>query len=218
MRFPLRLGSSGVVLALVSLSVVGVGCRPTAPIRSVVAIGNSMVTHPPAESLGWTGNWGMAAPTPAADFVHLTAKRLGISKVMALNVSGLEAQPGNYSASAGQVAKLIQADSLVVVKLGENVAAANHEAFGLAYSKLLDEASKGAALVCISTYWKNPPLDDIMRSACSAHAGKWVYVGDVFGDPGNVDRRSVEYANGSVNDHPRAWGMKMMAQRVLDVL
>lgn len=181
----------------------------------IVAIGNSITTHAPIPGLGWDGNHGMAAPTQAEDFVHLTAAALGVPVADARNVNWVENQPEAAMPLIPAIADLIPADALVIVKLGENVAPGDLEPFRQAYAALLDQAAKGAALVCVSTYWYDSAKDAVMRPECEARGGRWAYVGDLFDSPDNADRLTVEYQSAAVDNHPRAWGMRAMAERVV---
>jgi hypothetical protein len=181
----------------------------------VVAIGNSMIAHAPAPEIGWTGSWGMAAPTAGQDLAHLTAEGLGVPLHQTFNVVGVEHYPEQAAQFVGQIS--VPADALVVVKLGENVAGANLEAYRVAFAALLDQA-RGAALVCVSTYWPNSGIDAVMRPACEARGGRWVNVGDLFDSPDNTDRLTVEYRSAAVDNHPRAWGMRAMAERVIEAV
>ena len=38
---------------------------------SVLCVGNSILAHGPSESIGWSGNWGMAASSADKDYYHL---------------------------------------------------------------------------------------------------------------------------------------------------
>lgn len=192
--------------------------QPAPAFARVVAIGNSITTHAPIPGMGWNGNHGMAAPTQAEDFVHLTAAALGVPVHDARNVNWVENQPEAAMPLIPAIADLIPADALVIVKLGENVAPGNLEPFRQAYAALLDQAAKGAALVCVSTYWYDSAKDAVMRPECEARGGRWVYVGDLFDSPENADRQAVEYASAAVDNHPRAWGMRAMAERVIEAV
>jgi hypothetical protein len=67
--------------------------------------------------------------------------------------------------------------------------------------------SKGNSLVCVSTWWHYPNIDDTIKQACEAHDGHYAYIGDIFTDPANPDRQSTTYSDWQTNDHPRNGGM-----------
>ena len=43
---------------------------------NVLFIGNSITRHAPKESIGWSGNWGMAASCEERDYVHVVVAGL----------------------------------------------------------------------------------------------------------------------------------------------
>ena len=45
-------------------------------VKKVMFFGNSITRHEPNASLGWYGDWGMAASSKEKDFVHLVVKAL----------------------------------------------------------------------------------------------------------------------------------------------
>ena len=65
-----------------------------------MTLGNSITLHGPLESIGWTGNWGMAASEESKDYVHLLTKQIaeaaqGSPETMVQNIADFER---NYAA------------------------------------------------------------------------------------------------------------------------
>ena len=48
--------------------------------RKVLFVGNSITKHAPAPTIGWYGDWGMAASKKENDYVHLIMKKLDEDK------------------------------------------------------------------------------------------------------------------------------------------
>ena len=44
--------------------------------KRVLFFGNSITRHEPNESIGWSGDWGMAASCKEKDYVHLVVAEL----------------------------------------------------------------------------------------------------------------------------------------------
>ena len=71
-------------------------------VAKVLFLGNSITLHGPAEQIGWSGNWGMAASEAEKDYVHLLVARLsqaaqGVPQVMVRNLADFERQYATYT-------------------------------------------------------------------------------------------------------------------------
>src|SRR6478736_813612 len=53
----------------------------------ILFLGNSITLHGPSPSIGWTGNWGMAASTESRDYAHVLAARIPGATFDVRNVS-----------------------------------------------------------------------------------------------------------------------------------
>ena len=194
------------VAATVTLAACG-GGGGSQPVTSLLFLGNSLTYREPfTEDGGWPGG-GMAASSLSNDYAHLTGAALGLP-VATYNVA-----EGVEHSKAFQMPD-VPKDSAVVVELGDNAPADNLAPFAASYTNLLD-AVAGHELVCVSTWWRNDQKDAIIKDACRAHGGTFVYIGDLF--PVRQDDVG-RYANPDVDAHPHDWGMSMIAQRVIQAL
>jgi len=196
------------MLCIVSL----LGCSSNNP-TDLLVIGNSITLHGPAPSLGWYGNWGMAAPSALADFSHLTAFTLSVP--LTVGGLGIERDPENALPEIPAMANKVGPGTAVVLEFGDNVPSDGLEAFGEGYDQLTAAVAKGNSLICVSTWWENPNVDNVIRAACAAHSGRYAYIGDLRTAPANTDLLTIQYSNWQVNDHPRQWGHRHIAERVL---
>jgi hypothetical protein len=197
------------VLCLISL----LGCSRNNPTELVV-IGNSITLHGPAPTIGWYGDWGMAAPSPDKDFSHLVAIALNVP--LSVNNLGIESKPENSLAQIPVLADKVGPGTAVILELGDNAPFGGDVAgFGSAYDQLAAAMSKGNSLVCVSTWWHYANIDAIIKFACEEHHGHYAYIGDIFTDSANPDRQSTKYSDWQLNDHPQEWGHQHIAQRVL---
>ena len=95
-------------------------------VGKILFLGNSITLHGPAQDIGWSGNWGMAASAAEKDYVHLLIARLkdaagGQPQVMVKNVADFEREFATYDVAAGlRDAIDFQAD-VIVIAIGENV-------------------------------------------------------------------------------------------------
>lgn len=189
------------------------GCA-TANRKTVFVVGNSITLHAPAPSIGWFGDWGMAAPTEDIDFSHIVAATLNAQ--LSVNNLGIEGGSQEARLQIPVLAKRINSSTIIVLELGDNAPfAGDVEGFASAYDQLVEATSHGKALVCVSTFWHYTDIDAIIKAACEANHGRYAYIGDILNDPANPDRQSTAYWSWEVNDHPQKWGHRMIAERVL---
>lgn len=179
----------------------------------LVVIGNSITRHPPLASIGWAGDWGMAATTQAQDFAHVAGAALGLP-VQANNFADLERTPASAAPRIPEYAARVSSTSIVVVELADNVPPGGLEAFRPAYGQLLDAVKHARTLVCVSTWWRNAEKDAAIEAECRGRGGRFVFIGDVKTLPENPDRASTRYWDAGVNDHPQDWSMAEIGLRV----
>ncbi|HEY0886533.1 MAG TPA: carbohydrate binding domain-containing protein [Ramlibacter sp.] len=181
-----------------------------------VIIGNSITYSIATPSIGWDHTSGMSASATETDFAHLVAAALGVESPTVTNFSALERDPAANKWLIPDYTAAIDAATAVTIELGDNVALARLSEFADAYDALLAAARHGRSLVCVSTWWKEPSKDAVIASACEAHAGTYVYIGDIFTDPANRDRlEGPQYTDPSVQDHPHDWSMARIAERIV---
>jgi len=208
----------------------GDGAMPLAPSPAKLAaptslhvIGNSITYI--AQSADWPRSSGMAASSVATDYAHLVAAGMGITEPVIGNYATLEANssdpintlsPESMAALVGQASAGVDAHSAVVVELGDNALAGGSAAFAANYGRLLDAVAGAQVLVCVGTYWFDAGKENIIKTVCAAHGGRYVYVGDIYTRPGNTDfTTGVQYANPAINRHPHDGSMAIIASRVL---
>ncbi|MET3373582.1 alpha-galactosidase [Variovorax boronicumulans] len=182
-------------------------------IYRITFIGNSLTLHTPKKELGWSNSWGMAASAQDRDYAHRTGAALGLP-VSVFNLAALESDPENNLSRIAEVTRDIRATTVVVVELGDNVQPASQEKFIDAYERLLD-AAKGLQLICLSTWWKNEPLDRVLEQQCVSHGGRYVHIGDIRADAARLDAGGPQFSDPGVNAHPHDSGMAMISERIV---
>lgn len=186
------------------------GCAAGGP-TSLVVLGNSITRYGPNPSIGWTGDWGAAAPAEADDFAHLTGAALNLP----VTVQGVKIEWGPAPLPPLPITR----STVVVVEFGDNAEFnTTPDDFRTAYDQLLTVVSTGNRFACVSTWWNYPDMNAIIESECAKFHGRYVYIGDLRLSPDNTDNDVVQYANWALNDHPRAWGHRHIADRVISAL
>lgn len=176
----------------------------------LVVIGNSITWHGAQKSLDWDHDSGMAASSADKDYAHLVAAGWQISNPSITNFATLEIAPADNIAQIPALTAEIDSTTAVVIELGDNSTSGSTE-FAAAYARLLDATSARASLACLSTWWQDDVKDAMIKAACTAHGGRYVYIGDIF----PVRQDTVVYSDAGVQAHPHDWSMAQIAQRVL---
>ena len=191
----------------------------------VLFLGNSITLHGPAPSIGWTGNWGMAASAKEKDYVHLLtasiAKATGTTpEIRVRNIADFERGYDTFDIENQFREDLEFKADIVILAVGENVAElATDEAkanYGKAFARLLPIISQqGQSTIFVrGCFWKNEIKDAIMRKATDDAGATFVDIKELGGDESNAARseRNIEHAG--VAGHPGDKGMRAIADAI----
>jgi hypothetical protein len=193
-------------------------CKHTPkPVKSVVILGNSIVEHGEAPSIGWKGHWGMAASARDSDFVHRliydvhqydTAVNFRVG-----TMAGFENIWVDFDFKRVDTFK--NAD-MIILRFSENVEdsfAFNHT-FIDRYDKLIkyidpdDEAVK----VVVSGFWKRPKTNHQLEEYAQKSHYIFVRNDDLLADSTNAAWGL--FAVPGVASHPSNKGMRMISERI----
>ena len=191
----------------------------------VLIYGNSIALHGPAPSIGWTGNWGMAASAREKDFAHLLVAGLEESRgeTADFRIRNLALLERNYTTNLLEFADFADdvawAPDYVVIAIGENVAhldeaaAEDYTRFLATLARPLVESAKRPPVVMRSPFWRNE-----IKSACTKRAAE--EVGAIYVDAAPLGDDSANKAIGifehrGVASHPGDLGMRRLADLIL---
>lgn len=188
----------------------------------VLILGNSITLHGPAEQIGWSGNWGMAASAEDKDFVHLLLGRLvkaagGQPQSLVRNIADFERQYATYDVAAGLKPAIEFEADLIVLAIGENVAALQSDdekvAFRTAVSGLLSKlkGQRQPTVIVRSSFWADAAKDETLRAACETAGGVFVDIGALGRDEANYARSERKIEHAGVAAHPGDRGMQAIA-------
>ena len=202
---------------LISLSTMGCGSGILIPpATQLLILGNSLTYHSQDLSIGWSGDWGMAASAENKDFAHLTATALHLP-LTRFNIASLETTPDQAPSIIPPVASYINATTDVIVELGDNVVPtpAGVAGFQLAYHQLMASARPSRSITCTSTFWQNDLVDAVIKQECFAVGGQYIYIGDIPDEPANTDAANNTFTDPAVARHPQDWSMQEISRRLL---
>lgn len=187
----------------------------------VLILGNSITWHGAKASVGWAGNWGMAASSAEKDYVHLLEAKVKHDhpdvRFKTGNIAAtFERQFWKYKASDFKDFSDFNAD-LIILVIGENINDALAVKNGLDHhlEQFVRELSREKNLkVClVGSFWPNQHIDQIMKT--TADRNNWCYV-DLQGLYKERDKNTAiqQYPDKGVGMHPSDAGMEGIANRI----
>ena len=198
--------------------------------KKILFLGNSITLHGPNESIGWTGNWGMAASAAEKDYVHLVLRALsempesGFSapKFRVLNIADFERQYATFPIEEKLREAIDFKPDLLILAIGENVTDLTTEESRAQFHTSLDTLLKafqkdGAPTIVVrSSFWPSPTKDPILKQAAADVGALFVDIGALAGEEGNYARSERPIAHAGVAGHPGDRGMNAIADAIVD--
>ncbi|MBL8819308.1 MAG: SGNH/GDSL hydrolase family protein [Planctomyces sp.] len=190
--------------------------------EKILFLGNSITLHGPLESIGWSGNWGMAASEASKDYVHLLTDRFSNAagskpETLVKNIADFERGYVDYRIEEKLRDALEFRADIIVVAIGENVSSLDTEesrfAFQLSVTNLLKQLKGGhhPRIFVRTTFWTDEVKNRCLAEACKATDSVLVDLGKLDADEANFARseRTIEHAG--VAGHPGDQGMQAIA-------
>ncbi len=220
------------VAVFLAASVIGVVAQDAAAsegFHKVLFLGNSITKHGPKPSIGWAGNWGMAASAEDKDFVHLVARSLGTTagtapEVMIKNIAEFERQYATYDAEAKLKDAFTFGADLIILAIGENVPGLNSDEAKLQFASDLRKLLRGLkadnrpTIVVRSCFWPNQAKDQVLKQVCQEFGGVFVDVGRLAKNESNYARSERKFSHKGVAAHPGDKGMQAIAEAILEAI
>ena len=189
--------------------------------KKVLFFGNSITRHEPNASIGWHGDWGMAASSKEKDYVHLVVAELDkkYGKVDYCIAQGAmwewgyrnteEVLDEYYSAL-----KEFDAD-IVVIRIGENITAAKHLEVSCKphFAKAVDYLAGNAEKVIITDMFWYSVYNDCLKEVCEEKGHTFCHLTDLEQDEKTMAKGLFEHQG--VAGHPGDYGMQCIADRIL---
>ncbi len=181
-------------------------------------LGNSITRHGKAESLGWLGDWGMAASGAEKDYVHTLVRLLEedgkcVSYCVA-NLSEWERTRDMLLLSSQYAAAKAFGADIVIVRLGENAGLTeNLSAFLPCYRDMTAYfTADGARAVITDLFWEYEPFDSFVQSFAKEQGFAFARLHDL-GNAEEMKATGIFFHQG-VAAHPGDKGMAEIAKRI----
>ena len=190
--------------------------------KRVLFFGNSITRHEPNESIGWSGDWGMAASSRDKDYVHLVVAELDkkYGKVDYCIAQGAMWEWGYKDSEAVlneyySAVKEFNAD-IVIIRIGENITAKKHLEVNCKpyFAKAVDFlVGKNAEKVVITDMFWYAIYNDCLREVCEEKGYSFCHLTDLENDERTMAKGLFEHEG--VAGHPGDYGMQCIADRIL---
>lgn len=190
----------------------------------VMFVGNSITLHGIKDDIGWHQSHGMAASSKENDYVHIIEREVlaidPLASFCICQVAKWERQYKNGSEILPlyKSAREFGAD-IIVLRFIENCPNVNFEPeiFKSELGILVDYLNVGerARIIVTTGFWKHPG-DSVLREFAKEHNYHLVELGDL----GENDAMKAIglFSHEGVANHPGDLGMKMIADRLANVL
>ncbi len=194
-------------------------CAGAKEIRKVQIIGNSIMKHGPNASLGWHGNYGMAATEEAKDYAHLTYQRI----CSALAADGQPAPElllnriKNEQKMSGWEELVPAAADIIIIQIGDNYNGKKDvENFQKPYEQMIHDLKangRDPIIVCL-TNWGGGPLNQMIRDAAKNCGVGSIDLAPLQKDPANSAGSEGHFTHRGVNWHPGDRGMQAISDAI----
>lgn len=209
----------------------------------LMTFGNSITFHWPAESLGWTGKWGMAASSQDKDYVHrlqyYLTQKYGRGTVDQVYGCGPDSNPTQLGLGEGDIGYdsidskftenlpvLVQrakdeGANIITIQMGENVKTNPTEENYKKALKLMVEAFKkeipDAVIILCTSFWGNPESGLVKGTEAAAKELGITYA-PLHTLNTKANKAYDQFTNEGVARHPGDVGMDNIAKLMFDAI
>ena len=192
----------------------------------VLFIGNSITWHAPAEDIGWSGNWGMAASCKENDYVHRTVAGLN-KKFGKVDYCIAQLAPWERRYSEGETvlneyyipARDFAAD-IIIVRIGENINIEDNKKICCKpyYDEMIKyfAVNENAKIIVTDNFWNLEVLNKLIKEVSDENGYTFCHLSDLEQDESTMAKGLFEHKGVAV--HPSDYGMECIANRILEKL
>ena len=200
------------ILALLLFALTLTACKENKTFR-ILILGNSITHHPPLPSIGWSGDWGMAASAREKDYVHVLVGKLILDYPGIIyeekNIAAWE-RDFSYDVKRANISDFNP--DILIVRLGENVPE-NKPDYDSALNNLLDRFHANHVVIT-GTFWASDYKDSIQSKVARERGCEFVGLRDLWWKP--AYQAIGLFESGGVAVHPGDKGMTEIANRIYE--
>lgn len=180
---------------------------------NVLIVGNSILRHSPDPSLGWYGDWGMAATSPDKDFLHVYDQLLQESnkyKYVNINYKNIAFWENDFTYNLNQYVDITpRTYDVLIVRLGENVT--NTLEYHSALNNMINLfKTQNTKVIITGIIWENDTKESIHEQVAVENGYEFIPFENFRNKPTNYSWGLFE--NSAVAAHPSDVGMQYIAK------
>ena len=192
-------------------------------------LGNSILQHGKAESIGWYGNWGMAASAEELDYAHrlqyYLSDKYGEVEFKKCNFAEFEraiSTTTDFTSYFNWIKSIMDGMSdppeIITIQMGENANTDNRNTYKAAVIQLvkfLRESVPDASIVVCTPFWGGAGKVDGMKDAAEELGVRVAYLHTL----NTSENKAVgKFEHNGVANHPGDTGMDNIAKLIYDEL
>ena len=175
-------------------------------VKKVMFFGNSITRHEPNASIGWHGDWGMAASSKEKDFVHLVVKALDekygkVDYCIAQGAAWEWEYPRTEEVFEEYYSKVREFNAdIIVIRIGENITAKKHLEIDSKphFAKMVDLlVGDNAKKVIITDMFWYSVYNDYFREVCEDKGYTFCHLTDLEEDESTMAKGLPSFFNSS---------------------
>lgn len=197
-------------------------CEPGSTYK-VLFVGNSITRHAPKPSIGWHGDWGMAASCEKNDYVHRVVQglreRYGALDYCISQAASWELEYPDTErilAENYQPARDFVAD-IVIIRIGENIRRDMlQEVDGRPYFDKMIKffvSNPSAKVIVTDNFWRIDAVNQMIYDVIKDNGYIYCKLSDLEQDGTTMAKGLFEHEG--VAAHPGDYGMQCIAERIL---
>ncbi len=187
----------------------------------IMIVGNSITRHAPNPSIGWNGDYGMAASSKDNDYVHILMKKVRATHPNAVfcivQAAGWERTYASANVFNEYSAAPDFVPDAVIYRLGENVkddyfAANDMESAIHSFLRYLTQRNRNAEYIFTTNFWADEEVDNVTRTVARAYGKTAIELGAYGAD--DQYKAIGSFENSGVANHPGDKGMLAIADAI----
>jgi len=189
----------------------------------ILFLGNSITFHGANSSLGWNGDWGMAASVEDSDYVHQLIRKIRSNNPtdsVFYRAKNIAAWEGDFSVDPHALIDTAGFHpNIVVIRLGENVPdTTTPTRYFNELNKLIGSFQSDTIKVLVTgNFWASAWKDSVQHQAALKMGCPFADFAAISSDSSHNQATGL-FSNGAVARHPSDQGMRAMSDSIYSQL